>query len=124
MSTINKTVPKSVQLDTAWEFSSIANLNLKWWQQLQGGLTTGAAVSALYLLSVIGVEGDEDIMVWIAGALGPMCLGVGAFILAVMLLKNLKKNELRGEEEQENQNSGRRISSTELEDGMFIGAFV
>eukprot|EP00519_Triparma_laevis_P015296 CAMPEP_0182491352 /NCGR_PEP_ID=MMETSP1321-20130603/841_1 /TAXON_ID=91990 /ORGANISM="Bolidomonas sp., Strain RCC1657" /LENGTH=110 /DNA_ID=CAMNT_0024693629 /DNA_START=399 /DNA_END=728 /DNA_ORIENTATION=- len=88
MSIASKTVPKSVQRETAWELSSIASLEgLKWWQQIQGGLMTVTAIASLYLLSVLGVEGNENSMVWIIAAIGAISIGFAILINATMLVR-------------------------------------
>ena len=62
LSICSKSVQKSVQREMAWTMSAIATLNLKWWQQLQGGLVIIAGITALYLLSVVGVEGTNPVL--------------------------------------------------------------
>ncbi|GMH74943.1 hypothetical protein TL16_g06603 [Triparma laevis f. inornata] len=62
----NKSAPKIVQRETALELSSIATLKgLNWWQQPQGRLVTITMLAALYLLSELGVEGEENTMIFI-----------------------------------------------------------
>ena len=123
MSIVSKTVPKSVQRETAWELSSIASLKgLKWWQQIQGGLVIITAIASLYLLSVLGVEGNENSMVWIIGAIGAISLIFASLINVTMLVRTSNEHKVRSEVE--TNRSSRKISTTELEEGMFMGAFV
>ncbi|GMI10554.1 hypothetical protein TrLO_g11178 [Triparma laevis f. longispina] len=86
MSTVSKAVLKSVQRETAWELSSIATLKgLAWWQLLQERLMTIAMLAALYLLSELGVKGEENTMVFIVGAVGSSCVGFTSLISMIML---------------------------------------
>ena len=91
-SIVNKTVPKSVQRETAWELSSIASLKgLKWWQQIQGGLTTVTAIASLYLLSVLGVEGEEKRGA--LGTLGGISILFAALITMVILIRTRNEHQ-------------------------------
>ena len=85
-------------METAVELSSIASLKgLKWWQQIQGGLITITAMASMYLLGVLGVEGNEDSMVWIVGATGTVSILSAGLINMTMLAKTDNEQE-RGEE--------------------------
>ena len=82
----NKIAPKSVQSETAWTLSSIATLKgLKWWQQIQGGLTTIVMLTALYLFSELGVEGEENGNLAMVGASGLGCMLLTILINLTML---------------------------------------
>ncbi|GMH62352.1 hypothetical protein TrST_g13759 [Triparma strigata] len=94
LSIVNKSVPKSVHREMAFELSSIASLKgLKWWQQIQGGLMTITAIVSLYLLSILGVEGDENFMVFAIGAMGGISIGFAFLINATMLVRTRKKHQ-------------------------------
>lgn len=86
LSISSKTASKSAQRETAWELSAIATLNtLIWWQRLQGGLAIVTAMTALYLLSWLGVEGGKTATVYVAGYIGLISL-VFATILGMIML--------------------------------------
>ncbi|GMH98819.1 hypothetical protein TrST_g13130 [Triparma strigata] len=125
LSMVNKTVPKSVQIETAWELSSIASLKgLKWWQQIQGGLVTITAIVSLYLLSVLGVEGKENI-VWIVGAIGLVSRGIACLVNATMLVRISKEHERNTTAvESPKQRSARRFSANDIEENAIALALV
>jgi len=121
LSIINKAVPKSVQRETAWELSSIASLKgLKWWQQIQGGLTIITAITSLCLLSVLGVEEGENIMILFVGGLGGASIGIATLINMTMLIKTRATTEELPTE----QRSTRGISAGDVEKNAFIGALI
>ncbi|GMI02361.1 hypothetical protein TrLO_g14121 [Triparma laevis f. longispina] len=94
LSIVSKTVPKSVQRETAWELSSIASLKgLKWWQQIQGGFMTITALISLYLLSVLGVEGNVNSSVFNVGALGGVSIGFAAVINTTTLIRTRNEHQ-------------------------------
>ena len=94
LSIASKSVPKSVQRETAWELSAIASLKgLKWWQQIQGGLAIITAISSLYLLSFLGVEGDENSMVLKVGAMGWGSICIATIINMIMLIQNRNSHQ-------------------------------
>ena len=126
LSIVSKTVPKSVQSETAVELSSIASLKgIKWWQQIQGTLFTIAAMPTFYLLSVLGVEGEEDSMLMIVGAIGGVSIGFAALINMAMLVRTRNEHQRKLNIEMvQNQRSVRGISSGDIQEGMFMGAVV
>ena len=94
MSILSKSVPKSVQRETAWELSSIASLKgLKWWQQIQGGLMTITVIASMFLLSYLGVEGDENFMVFTIGAMGGISICFAFLINVTMLLRTRNEHQ-------------------------------
>ena len=115
-SIVNKTVPKSVQRETAWELSSIASLKgLKWWQQIQGGLTTVTAIASLYLLSVLGVEGEEKRGA--LGTLGGISILFAALITMVILIRTRNEHQRNITVElPPTQRSARGFSASDIEE--------
>jgi len=122
----SKSVPKSVQRETAWVLSSITSLKgLKWWQQIQGGLTTISALASLFLLSVLGVEGDQNSIVAIVGGVVLLGIGFAALIYMAVLVRTL--NEQQQNETIElpaKQRSVRGISAGDVEEGLFAAALI
>ena len=119
LSIVNKTVPKSVQRETAWELSSIASLKgLKWWQQIQGGLVIITAIASLYLLSVLGVEGNENSMVFIIAAIGAISRGFAFLINATMLVRTRNEHQRNTTtvELPPTQRSARGFSASDIEE--------
>ncbi|GMH71869.1 hypothetical protein TL16_g05768 [Triparma laevis f. inornata] len=57
MSVAGKAVPFRDMRTAHFAYADGALLNLKWWQTLQGCLLFATAVAAIYLLTVLGVEG-------------------------------------------------------------------
>ena len=124
VSMVSKTVPKSVQREMSLELSSIVSLKgLRRWQLLQGALMTINAIVSLYLLSFLGAEGNNNSLVGYVGAIGVVSLGTAAIINMTMLVRTRNEHRSRGEMETK-QRSVRGISAGQLEEGMFIGAFV
>lgn len=125
VSMTNKSVPKSVQRETAWELSAIATLNLKWWQQLQGGLMAITVISSLYLLSWLGVASDLNILVGAFGGLGTTSLCLATLISAIMLPKTrAESGEGLALGTLENLRPVRAFSSSEIQDSAFVVALV
>ena len=73
----------------AWELSAIATLNLTWWQQFQVVLITVAAIASLYLLSFLGVEGNNRNVI-LVGTIGVVSMGSACFISMVMTVVRAK----------------------------------
>lgn len=65
----------------------MATLKLKGWQRLQEGLMTISAVASVFLLSALGVEGDENLTVFRIGVLRAVSLSFAALIGAFMLIR-------------------------------------
>mmetsp|Transcript_14217 Transcript_14217/g.26095 ORF Transcript_14217/g.26095 Transcript_14217/m.26095 type:complete len:169 (+) Transcript_14217:3-509(+) len=122
----SNSVPKSVQRDTAWELSSIASLKgLTWWQRIQGGLVTITAIASLNLLSNLGVEGEENIIVLIVGGTGAVSMFFAIIIHFIVLVRTKNEHQRKLNIEMvNNQRSVRGISSGDIQEGMFMGAFV
>ena len=119
LSIFSKTVPKSIQRDTAWELSSIASLKgLKWWQQIQGGLMTVTAIVSLYLLSVLGVEGDKSILVSVVEAIGQLSILVAVCINATMLIRTRNEHQRNSASTDlpPTQRSARGFSASDIEE--------
>ncbi|GMI04950.1 hypothetical protein TrLO_g2842 [Triparma laevis f. longispina] len=91
ISIIHKMMPRRVQKATAWEDYAIARVDLKWWQQLQGGLFVVTGVSAIFMLSALGVEGKKDHLLYAVGAVGGCSLGIAFLIGAIELTKTYRK---------------------------------
>ena len=127
MSIVSKTVPKSVQRETAWELSSIASLKgLKWWQQIQGGLMIIMAISSLYLLSVLGVEGNEKDRVSIVGATGASTIIFAALVNMAMLVRTRNEHQRNTTtvELPPTQRSARGFSASDIEENATALALV
>ncbi|GMH78068.1 hypothetical protein TrST_g12709 [Triparma strigata] len=124
MSIAGKAVPKYVQRETVWELRAIAELKgLKWWQQVQGGLLTIAAIVSLYLLSILGVSGDPNSTVFLLGASGAGSVILFALInLSILVLTRRTSNPPL--EACEIQRSARGISATDVEENAFALALV
>ncbi|GMH71850.1 hypothetical protein TrST_g1471 [Triparma strigata] len=117
LSIINKVVPEGVQREMAVEISSIASLKgLKWWQRLQGGLITITAIISLNLLSILGVEGDENSMVGIVGATGLLSIGFALLINATMLILTKKEQGNLADTIHENAFRSKRTFSSAVND--------
>ena len=92
---------------------------------------TITAISSLYLLSVLGVEGDENFMVFAIGAVGILSIGLAALINATMLVRTMLART-RNEHQQNTtsielpttQRSVRAISSGQVEEEMFAAALI
>ena len=127
LSIVSKSVPKSVQREMAWELSSIASLKgLKWWQQIQGGFTTITAIASLYLLSVLGVEGNENSMVFIIGAIGVMSIIFAFLVNATMLVRTRNEHQRNTTtvELPPTQRSARGFSASDVEENALALALV
>ena len=85
---------------------------------------TITAIASLYLLSVLGVEGDENSMVRIIGVMGVSSIGITGAINITMLIRTRNEQSKKGDEEINKQRSVRGLSSTELEEEMFMGALI
>ena len=82
------------------------------------------AISSLNLLSNLGVEGEENSMVGIVGAIGAVSIGVATIIHFIVLIRAKTEHQRKLNIEMiKNQRSVRDISS-DIQEGMFIGAFV
>ncbi|GMH66597.1 hypothetical protein TrST_g749 [Triparma strigata] len=66
------TLPKDTQNVISWDYRSVATLKLVRWQQLQSILLSYSAAIAMYLLSYMGVEGED---------IGSIDFGYGPFNL-------------------------------------------
>ncbi|GMH91599.1 hypothetical protein TL16_g12100 [Triparma laevis f. inornata] len=123
-----KAVPKIVQKETAWEYTSVATLSLTWRQRLQGGLLVVTAFSSLYLLSCLGVEGEKNNMVSAVGGSGALSLGIAVLIGMATVTKSHDIRQGSGLSEQqedgEEVKSKRSISVDEIGDGMALASFV
>ena len=126
ISIVNKTMPKSVQRETAWELSSIASLKgFKWWQQIQGGLITFTAIVSLYLFSFLGVEGNEDSTLFIVGGTGAGSIIFAGLIVMTMLVRTRNEHQRNTTTESPTtQRSVRAISSGKVEEDMFVAALI
>ncbi|GMH55670.1 hypothetical protein TrST_g11596 [Triparma strigata] len=115
---------REVQKATAWELPAIATLKLIWWQKLQGGFVLITAISSLYLLSAIGVEADENVMIWIVGTVGVVSAFFAAIVAGVMLVRT--QDEISSQkvtlEAWRELRSVRAFSSGECTDNMLVGA--
>ena len=83
------------------------------------------AISSLYLLGWLGVEGNENRMIFVLGAIGGISIGFAFLINATMLVRT--RNEQHRNitvELPTKERSVRAISSGQVEEGMFMGAFV
>ena len=128
MSIFNKAVTERAQRETAWELSSIVTLKgLRWWQQLQGRLTTIAMITALNLLSELGVVGEEDLTVLFVGASGAVCVGLTALISMLTLNRIHHEHEQRQPSDLEmscNDRSKRTFSIGDAEENAIAFAVV
>ena len=127
LSIASKTVPKSVQRETAWDISSIASLKgLKWWQQIQGGLVTITAIASLYLLSILGVEENKNSVVLNVGGVGGLSMMFAALINAIMLVRtrNEHQRNTTAVELPANQRSARRFSASDIEENAIALALI
>ncbi|GMH63274.1 hypothetical protein TL16_g03669 [Triparma laevis f. inornata] len=126
LSIFSKSTPKSVQRATAWEYSAVATLNLKWWQKLQGGLMAVTALCSLYLLSALGVERDLRSNVGNVGALGFIILMLAVIIGMFSLSDTLEVRQHSGTLSGglEDRRGGRAISAGEMQDGMILGSLL
>ena len=127
LSIVSKTVPKSVQREMSWDLLSIASLNgLKWWQRVQGRLITITAIASLYLLSVLGVERNQNSMVFIIGSMGTVSIAFTGLIAMAMLIRtgNEHQHDNTTVELPTTQRSIRGISAGQVEEGMIAATFV
>ncbi|GMH82038.1 hypothetical protein TrST_g3249 [Triparma strigata] len=129
LSIFSKSTPRSVQRATAWEYSAVATLNLKWWQKLQGGLMAVTALCSLYLLSALGVERDLRSNIGNVGAIGFLALMfavlIGMFSLNDTLEVRQTSGTLSGAGGAEGRGrASRAISAGEMQDGMILGSLL
>ncbi|GMH88267.1 hypothetical protein TrVE_jg3806 [Triparma verrucosa] len=129
LSIASRTVPKSVQREMAFGLSLIASLEgLKWWQRIQGRLITIVAIISLYLLSFIGVEGNENSVVWITGSMGLLSMIFAFLINATMLVRTRNAYEQERNttsiELPTNQRSARGFSAGAVEENSIVLALV
>ncbi|GMI01324.1 hypothetical protein TrLO_g1123 [Triparma laevis f. longispina] len=129
LSIASKTVPKSVQRETAWELSSISPIaslkGLKWWQRMQGGLITITAIASLYLLGWLGVEGNENSTVWIVGALGLLIIIFAGLINMTMLVRTRNEQQRKTTVDLlTKQRSVRGFSAGDVEENALVLALV
>ncbi|GMI01521.1 hypothetical protein TrVE_jg12109 [Triparma verrucosa] len=124
LSIVSKAVPRSVQKSTAFELSALCTLELELWQKVQGICVSVSALASLYLLSALGVEGDENPLVWIAGGFGLVSIGVAWLINLAITARCANDYDGHQEEKEEEQRRVGRVSAGDLQEGMFVGAFV
>ncbi|GMI10946.1 hypothetical protein TrLO_g9296 [Triparma laevis f. longispina] len=122
-------VSRKIRRANALTFESIATLHdLKWWQQVQGGLMVIAALCSLYLLSMLGVETEYNRTVQTFG-------GAGMFALMLSLVTGLFASSQTIDEQQQEQRteeqgqlndarSVRAFTTSELEEGMLVAGLV
>ncbi|GMI13081.1 hypothetical protein TrLO_g1891 [Triparma laevis f. longispina] len=126
MSVAGKAVPYGVRRSAQLTYTDMALLNLKWWQTIQGVLLLVTSVSAIYLLTILGVEGHEG-PGNLVGRIGFLTLGTSCVIGLFTLSRSLLEHDERGRPSEEQRGpaatrSGRVISSGEVEGGMILGA--
>ncbi|GMH73506.1 hypothetical protein TL16_g06212 [Triparma laevis f. inornata] len=138
ISMCNNAVPKKVRSATSWEYTAVATLTLKWWQQLQGVLVTLAAISALYLLSLLGVEASPNKAVGVIGALGAIAMGFATLVTIFTISKTYQTHQKEGgggggvrrgptgmlDNQTFSSRSVRSMSTGEMQENMIIGAFL
>ncbi|GMH96438.1 hypothetical protein TrST_g14201 [Triparma strigata] len=93
---------------------------------MQGGFITITAIVSLYLLSVLGVEGNENSTVLAVGAIGGVSMLFAGLINMTMLVRTGNEQQRSAVVELsiiKEQRSVRGISAGELEEGMF-GALI
>ena len=96
---------------------------LKWWQQLQGRLVAIAMLAAIYLLSELGVEGEEKNNVLIAGSIGLVCSLLAALLSIITLNRIHQEHAQRQPSDLElshNVRSKRTFTTSDVEEGMII----
>lgn len=125
ISILNKAMPESVQLEVSWEYSKILSLNLFWWQKLQGLLIVIGVLSSFNLLSVLGVEGAENLQVTVVAVSGFLAVGGAGIIASINIYKTYVRQASEGIEREEGWEvktfkSLRTISTTEMVDGMVL----
>lgn len=124
MAITKKATPMSVQRATARDISALASGEILWWQKLQAVLISISATSTLFLLSVLGAEGKEDVSTFYVGGAGGSGIGAAFLLGSVMQHRILTEhresissgNEVRGDVR------FRNLSTGELQDGMALGA--
>lgn len=96
MSVFSKTVPLSVQNETAWELKTITTMHgMKWRMKLQGLLMVVTAISSLFLLGYLGVEGDGNMLILFVGAAGATAIVTTLVIGSFALVRTLKQKQRR-----------------------------
>lgn len=136
VSIFSKTMPRSVHVYAAIEYSDMATLHLKWYnKQLQGILMVLTVLASLYLFSIFGTTakldetencgGNRELEDWVkvVGVIGVVSIAIVFFINNVVLLKVRAQHKLNPVEFEGNKSS-RRFTTTELEDGMIMASFV
>ena len=76
--TINSLLKKSVTREERGEgltFENLAILKLKPKEKIQGALGVVTALASMYLFSILGVEGDPSITIWVVGGVGTITIG-------------------------------------------------
>ena len=84
------------------------------------------AITSLYLLSILGVEEDENSMVSIVGGVGGVSLGIATLIHMTVLIKtrNEQQRNSTTEDLPTEPRSTRGISAGDVEENAFIGALI
>ena len=84
------------------------------------------ASSSLFLLGALGVEGDEQVVVWNIGWAGTICIGFVFLINMIMLIRVEKEHLERGVDMNENEDKRnvRSMSTGEMQDNMLFAAVI
>ncbi|GMH98294.1 hypothetical protein TrST_g988 [Triparma strigata] len=120
-------MPKSVQKQTAWDYSSMVTLDLTWYKMLQGVFFVITAMSSLYLLSVFGTYSSTRKAEYLTTLIG--WVGISSSVV-VLLINNIvikrvhAAHKLQPSSINDNKRSTRSFSATEVEDGMVMASFV
>lgn len=124
-SILSKAAPKYVQLKLQLTYEDLAGMNLSVLQKVQGVLFSVAGVCSLYLFSVVGVEAPPDEFLYVCGQVGAVGVGLGVLIEARMVYAGLGEGGGRSDEERQvEEDPERRFSTSQLSDGLALGAVI
>ncbi|GMH83670.1 hypothetical protein TrST_g11658 [Triparma strigata] len=126
MSIAVKAVPQVVQEHCAITYAAMSTLDLTWLQKAQCCFIMVTALSSLYLLTVLGVEGEPNDLVAVVGACAGSCSGLAALTCCYSIFRRYEKNidvvVIHNDLLPKKQADGQIISHGEIRDGMLMGA--
>ena len=129
VSLASKAVPREDR-DEGLTYKNLAILRLKRMQEIQGALGTVTALASMYLFSVLGVEGDPNDTISMAGGVGMLTICTAALIELYTLTWG--REHPAGSPEAPGKDLGgargfqleRRLSLAKVADDMTVASFV
>ena len=115
-----------MQEHCAITYAAMSTLDLTWLQKAQCCFIMVTAISSLYLLTVLGVEGEPNDLVAVVGAFAGSCSGLAALTCCYSIFRRYEKNidvvVFHNDLLPKKQADGQIISHGEIRDGMLMGA--